>query len=76
MPLLNPLTLDYKEPSIPVDDYMYREARFRMLTQSDEERAEMLLMQARQDAKARWQYYSQLAAMSYASEANQDKQED
>lgn len=61
----NPLKLDYKEPSIPVKDFAYNETRYRMLTQTNEERAEMLLKQAQQDAQNRWQKYSQMAAMSY-----------
>jgi pyruvate-ferredoxin/flavodoxin oxidoreductase len=63
----NPLLIDYKEPSIPVDQYMYNETRFRMLTQSDEARAEALLKLAREDAKSRWNFYSQLAAMHYGN---------
>jgi pyruvate-ferredoxin/flavodoxin oxidoreductase len=61
----NPLLIDYKEPSIPVDKYMYNETRFRMLVQSDEARAEALLKLSREDAKARWNFYSQMAAMHY-----------
>ncbi len=36
---------------MPVEQYMYNETRFRMLTQSDEARAETLLKLASQDAK-------------------------
>ena len=61
----NPLMIDYKEPTIPVDKYMYNETRFRMLVQSDEARAEALLKLSREDAKARWNFYSQMAAMHY-----------
>jgi pyruvate-ferredoxin/flavodoxin oxidoreductase len=61
----NPLMIDYKEPTIPVEQYMYNETRFRMLTQSDEARAEKLLKQSQADAKARWTFYSQMAAMHY-----------
>ena len=39
----NPLQIDCKEPTVPVEQYMYNETRFRMLTQSDEARAETLL---------------------------------
>jgi pyruvate-ferredoxin/flavodoxin oxidoreductase len=63
----NPLQIDFKEPTIPVEQYMYNETRFRMLTQSDEERAETLLKLSSQDAKARWNFYSQLAAMHYGN---------
>ncbi|MFP4343777.1 MAG: pyruvate:ferredoxin (flavodoxin) oxidoreductase [Anaerolineales bacterium] len=63
---LNPLQLDSKEPSLSMEEYMYNETRFRMLTQSDPERAKWLLKMAQQDAEARWQYYKQLAAMDYS----------
>ena len=65
----NPLQLDYKEPSMPVSQYMYNETRFRMLAQSNEERAEQLLKLAEEDAKARWNFYSQMAAMRYGENA-------
>jgi pyruvate-ferredoxin/flavodoxin oxidoreductase len=61
----NPLSIDYKEPTIPVDQYMYNETRFRMLVQSDEARAEALLKLSKEYAKARWNFYSQMAAMHY-----------
>ncbi len=61
----NPLQLDSKAPSIPVRDFAYNETRYRMLVQSNEERAEMLIKLAQKDADARWQQYSQLAALQY-----------
>jgi pyruvate-ferredoxin/flavodoxin oxidoreductase len=67
----NPLMVDYKEPTIPVDQYMYNETRFRMLVQSDEARAETLLKLSREDAKARWNFYSQMAAMHYSENNGQ-----
>ena len=39
----NPLIIDSKKPSILPQEYMYNETRYRMLVQSNEERAEMLL---------------------------------
>ncbi len=65
----NPLQIDCKEPSVPVEQYMYNETRFRMLAQSNEERAEQLLKLAREDARARWNFYSQMAAMHYGENA-------
>lgn len=59
----NPLILDSKEPSIPLADYVYNETRFRMLAQSDEQRAEMLLKAAQEDVKRRWLQYKQMAEM-------------
>ncbi len=59
----NPLILDSKEPSIPLADYVYNETRYRMLAQSDEQRAELLLKAAQEDVKRRWLQYKQMAEM-------------
>jgi pyruvate-ferredoxin/flavodoxin oxidoreductase len=65
----NPLTLDSKEPDISlVQQYMYKETRYRMLTQSDEARAEQLLRLAQKDIKSRWALYQQMAAMHFDAE--------
>jgi pyruvate-ferredoxin/flavodoxin oxidoreductase len=58
----NPLIIDSKAPSIPLEQYAYNEARYKMLAQSDEQRAEQLLAQAQQDAQERWSRYQALAA--------------
>ncbi len=63
----NPLIIDSKDPSIPLEQYAYNEPRYKMLTQSDEERAEILLKQAQQDVKSRWELYKQMAAMHYGN---------
>ena len=63
----NPLQLDSKEPSIKVEEYAYNETRYRMLLQSDEERAEMLMREAQVDAERRWSLYKQMAAMDYSA---------
>jgi pyruvate-ferredoxin/flavodoxin oxidoreductase len=57
-----PLTIDSKAPSIPLEQYIYNETRYRMLRQADEERAETLLQQAKQTIKSRWEHYQELAA--------------
>jgi pyruvate-ferredoxin/flavodoxin oxidoreductase len=57
----NPLTLDSKEPTIPLEQYAYNETRYRMLLQSDEKRAEELMQAAKHDVHARWQHYRELA---------------
>jgi pyruvate-ferredoxin/flavodoxin oxidoreductase len=62
----NPLIIDSKDPSIPLEQYVYNETRYRMLLQSDEQRAEMLLKLAKQDVKSRWELYKQMAAMHYS----------
>ncbi len=61
----NPLILDSKPPSIPVEDYTMTETRFRMLTRFKPERAKELLQGAQDNAKARWNFYEQLAGMHY-----------
>jgi pyruvate-ferredoxin/flavodoxin oxidoreductase len=58
----NPLILDSKAPSIPLEQYAYNETRYRMLLQSNEARAEFLMQQAKQDVQDRWHQYQQLAA--------------
>jgi pyruvate-ferredoxin/flavodoxin oxidoreductase len=63
----NPLKLDSKAPSIPVSEYAYNETRYRMLLQSDENRAEALMKLAQKDVQYRWQLYQQMAAMHYGN---------
>jgi pyruvate-ferredoxin/flavodoxin oxidoreductase len=61
----NPLQLDSKAPSLPLDEYMYGETRFRTLQKSDPERAAMLLAQAKQDVLGRYHIYKQLAELNF-----------
>jgi pyruvate-ferredoxin/flavodoxin oxidoreductase len=61
----NPLSIDSKEPSIPFSQYAYNETRYRMLLQTDEQRAEALMKLAQKDVKGRWELYRQMAAMHY-----------
>jgi pyruvate-ferredoxin/flavodoxin oxidoreductase len=70
----NPLSIDSKDPTVPVEDYAYNETRYRMLLQSDEGRAEGLMKQARTDVSKRWQLYKQMAEIEYAAK-NGDKKE-
>jgi len=63
----NPLAIDSKSPSIPLEQFVYNETRYRMLVQSDESRAEVLLKQAQNDVDKKWQFYSQMAAMNFTS---------
>lgn len=57
----NPLILDAKEPTLPLEEFAYNETRYRMLVKSNEERAETLMELAKKDVRARWQHYHQLA---------------
>jgi pyruvate-ferredoxin/flavodoxin oxidoreductase len=59
----NPLQFDSKEPSLPLEEYMYAENRFRMLQKSDPERAATLLEAAKKDVAERFKMYQQWAEM-------------
>ena len=63
----NPLSIDSKEPTVSVEEYAYNETRYRMLLQSNEERAEVLMAKAKNDAASRWTLYQQMADMHYKS---------
>jgi pyruvate-ferredoxin/flavodoxin oxidoreductase len=57
----SPLILDSKPPSVPLEEYAYNETRYRMLTQSDPNRAEQLLREAEADVRATWRRYQEMA---------------
>ncbi len=59
----SPLTLDSKEPTLPLKDYIYSETRYKMLTLSNPEEAAKLLAEAEADVKARWRLYKHMAAL-------------
>lgn len=60
----NPLVLDSKEPSIPLEDYIYNENRYLALKKSDPERAKELLVQAQSYVKDRYALYKHLSERS------------
>jgi pyruvate-ferredoxin/flavodoxin oxidoreductase len=57
----NPLQLDSKAPTIPLQDYLYNENRFRVLVQSNPAAAARLLAEAQAFVQARWHNYEELA---------------
>ena len=59
----NPLTVDSKEPTLPLEDYMYSETRFSRLRRSNPERAAMLLDAAKKDVADRYKMYQQWASL-------------
>ena len=59
----SPLQLDSKPPTSGLEEFMYRQNRFRVLRQSQPRRAEELLEAARRDVIGRWKYLEQLAAL-------------
>ncbi|NNC94904.1 MAG: pyruvate:ferredoxin (flavodoxin) oxidoreductase, partial [Chitinophagales bacterium] len=50
----NPLKLDSKAPKIKLEQFTYKEARYKMLTKSNPEAAQHLLKLAQQDVYRRW----------------------
>jgi pyruvate-ferredoxin/flavodoxin oxidoreductase len=63
----NPLILDSKDPTVPLEQYAYNETRYRMLLQSDEPRAEQLMQEAKREVRERWERYRRLAGTSGGS---------
>jgi pyruvate-ferredoxin/flavodoxin oxidoreductase len=66
----NPLQLDSKAPSLPLEKYIYNETRYTMLAHSQPEAAKVLLKQAQNDVLSRWRYYEHLAALQSARNGN------
>ncbi|MBD3179615.1 MAG: pyruvate:ferredoxin (flavodoxin) oxidoreductase [Candidatus Latescibacteria bacterium] len=60
----NPLQLDSREPSIPLEEYIYNENRYRSLKKATPEVAKKLLQHAQEDIDRRWRLYSNWASMS------------
>lgn len=56
----NPFQLDSHAPKLPLEQYMYREGRYRILQQSNPAAAERLLELAKGDVAARWQIIDRL----------------
>ncbi|MEX1247485.1 MAG: pyruvate:ferredoxin (flavodoxin) oxidoreductase, partial [Anaerolineales bacterium] len=56
------LTLDSKEPSVPVKDYIYNENRYRRLLDTDEARAEGLFAKLEKDVQRQRSLLKRLAA--------------
>ena len=61
----NPFQLDSKAPSIPLEDYIYNENRYKVLTRTMPEVAKQLLKEAQEGVLERWRLYEYLAAQSY-----------
>ena len=59
---MNPFRLDSTRPRLRYEDYIYRELRFRILTQTRPEEARVLLQQMQATADARYRFYEDMAA--------------
>jgi pyruvate-ferredoxin/flavodoxin oxidoreductase len=58
-----PLKLDSRKPTLPLEQFTMKEGRFAMLAQADPARAKALGHQAQAEADARWQFYEQVAGV-------------
>ncbi len=56
------LIIDSMPPSLPLEDFIYRESRYRRLTESDPQTAARLLAEAKEDIKKDWAHLRNLAA--------------
>jgi pyruvate-ferredoxin/flavodoxin oxidoreductase len=61
----NPMSLDSREPTMDIADYMYKELRFKALTLSKPAEAEMMLGNLRKHVKRQYETYRALADRTY-----------
>jgi len=64
----NPLQIDSKAPSIPLEDYIYNENRYNVLRHRLPDEAAKLLVEAQEDVTRRWKIYEHMASMKYGDE--------
>jgi len=57
----NPLVIDSKAPTMPVDQYMMMENRFKMIVKGNPDEAKKLFQLAQKDVTARWKRFEYLA---------------
>jgi pyruvate-ferredoxin/flavodoxin oxidoreductase len=57
----NPFQLDSKDPTTSLEDFMYKEVRFKSLKAADSNRADALLAKAKQQVERVWKEYKYLA---------------
>ncbi len=69
----NPLKLDSKPPKIKLEDYIYNETRYKMLTKSHPKTAAELLVHAQEDVLKRWKIYEQMANFDYSKDGNSEQ---
>ena len=61
-----PLKLDSRKPTMPVERFTMKEGRYAMLAQADPARANLLMKASQSDADARWRLYEQIAGVQRA----------
>ncbi len=58
-----PLKLDSRKPTLPLEKVLMQEGRYAMLAQADPARSRLLMKAAQDDVDARWQLYEQAAGV-------------
>ena len=61
----NPLSLDSKEPTLSLEEYVYGENRYNMLKRAHPEDSKALIETAQKDIKKNWKMYKYLADMPW-----------
>ncbi len=61
----NPMQLDSKAPTVPLEDYIYNENRYNILRKTIPEEAKELLKEAQEVVTRRWKIYEHMASMKY-----------
>jgi pyruvate-ferredoxin/flavodoxin oxidoreductase len=56
-----PFVLDSPRPTIPLREYAYNENRYKVLTKSNPEEAERLMVMAQETVDRRWETYEHLS---------------
>lgn len=59
--LSNPMQLDCQDPSIPLEEYLQKENRFRVLKKNNPDEADELFRLMGEDVKKRWRDYKKMA---------------
>ncbi|MCF8265361.1 MAG: pyruvate:ferredoxin (flavodoxin) oxidoreductase, partial [Melioribacteraceae bacterium] len=71
----NPLKLDSKSPKIRLDDYLYKENRYKMLTKSDPTNAKRLMELAQKHVNKKWKLYEQMSSLEVESQNEATEEE-
>ncbi len=62
-----PLHLDSKPAKIPLEEYIYKETRYRQLQKTNPQAAKELLKLAQEDVLMRWHMYEYMSKLEYSS---------
>lgn len=66
----NPLKLDSKAPKIKLEDYIYKENRYKMLTKSHPTEAKELLVKAQEEVLKKWKFYEQMSSFEVGKDGS------